>query len=356
MSSEQFITLAHAFALKRLPGSEIELQGEVPFAAVEPYRTEALGHLASHLELPGFRAGHVPADVALKKIGESAVLEEAVERFMRDFYPALVTEHKADVVGQPNVQVTKLAEGNPVGLLVRTAVYPEVVLPKNWRILGETVRLEPVPDTITDEVDNAITSLRRARAKAAAPGQDPKAEVKEEALPALDDAFAQGLGNFKNLEDLKIKIKENVKLEKEQKAKDKRRGEIINVLLKKISIEVPIIFVESELQKIMGQLKEDVTRFGLTFDGYLKQVGKTEEQLRGEFRDQAHKRATLQLALNKIAEEAKIEPEEEAVKTEMEHALKHFPDARPELLKVHIETIMRNERALQLLEGTEEKA
>ena len=361
MSSEQLTTLAKVFALKQLPGSEIELQGEVPFAAVESYHTEALKHLASHLELPGFRVGHVPADVALKKIGESAVLEEAVERFMRDFYPALVAEHKADVVGQPKVQVTRLAGGNPVGLLVRAAVYPEVVLPKNWRTLGEEVRLEPVADIITDEVDNAVTSLRRARAKADAPDTDPKAEVKEDDLPELDDAFAQGLGDFKNLEDLKTKIKENLKLEKEQKAKDKRRGEIIDALLKKISIEVPAIFVESELEKIMGQLKDDVTRFsahgrGLTFDGYLAQVGKTEEQLRREFRGQAHKRATLQLVLNKIAEESNIEPEEEEVKTEMGHALKHFPDARPDLLKVHIETIMRNERAFQLLEGAEEKA
>jgi trigger factor len=155
---------------------------------------------------------------------------------------------------------------------------------------------------------------------------------------------------------LKTKIKENLKLEKEQKAKDKRRGEIIEVLLKKMSVEVPAIFVESELEKIMGQLKDDVVRFGLTFEKYLKQVNKTEAQLRNEFRDQAHKRATLQLVLNKIAEEAKIEPDPEAVKTEMGHALKHFPDARPDLLKVHIETILRNEKTLQLLEGSEEKA
>lgn len=366
MSKEQLKTLAEAFTRKELPGSEVELSGEVPYSEVEPYRSEALGHLASHLELPGFRVGHVPKDLALKKIGESAVLEEAAERFMQAFYPTLVTEHKVDVVGRPHVQITKLATGNPVGLTVRAAVYPEIVLPKDWRALGSRVAQEPVADTTIPEVDEALEALRKARAKAAAPGADPKAEVAPEELPALDDAFAKSLGNFTNLDDLKAKIKENLKAEKEQKARDKRRGEVVEVLLKKTKVEVPAIFVESELEKIIAQMKDDITRMsaqggsapgrGLTFEDYLKQVGKTEEQIRADFRDQAHKRAKLQLALNKIAEEEKVVADKEAVEKEMKHALEHFPDADLDALRIHIETILRNEKTLQLLEEDEKRA
>ena len=35
----------------------------------------------------------------------------------------------------------------------------------------------------------------------------------------------------------------------------------------------------------------------------------------------------------------------------MKHALEHFPDANPELVKVHIETVLRNESTLKILEG-----
>jgi hypothetical protein len=33
--------------------------------------------------------------------------------------------------------------------------------------------------------------------------------------------------------------------------------------------------------------------------------------------------------------------------------MEHFPDARPELVRIHIETVLRNEKTLQLLEGSE---
>ena len=80
---------------------------------------------------------------------------------------------------------------------------------------------------------------------------------------------------------------------------------------------------------------------------------KTEAQVKDEFREQARKRAKLQLALNKLAEDEKIEADKEKVDEEMKHALEHFPDARPELVRIHIETVLRNEKTLQLLEGAE---
>ena len=95
----------------------------------------------------------------------------------------------------------------------------------------------------------------------------------------------------------------------------------------------------------------DITRFNIPYDDYLKRVGKTEEQLKDDFREQAKKRAKLQLTLNKIAEVEKIEAEKEAVEHEMKHALEHFPEAKPELLQIHIETVLRNEKVLRMLEG-----
>jgi trigger factor len=360
----QFEALAKSFAKKTLPASDIELTGEIPWETILPYRARALNALAVEIEMPGFRKGHVPEDMALKKIGEIPVLEEAVELFMRDFYPELLQTHATDAVGRPDIRITKLASGNPVALSVRTTVYPEVTLPKDWKSLAGKVELETVPDILDAEVEEALTSIRRARVKAdtvekdSSPagqqgnGSEPisTAQIPDTDLPALDDAFAQSLGTFADLADLKQKLKENMKLEKDQQAKDKRRGKIIESLLEKTKLEVPAIFVESELDKIVNQMKEDTKRFGLSFEEYLKRVEKTEEQMRAEFREQATKRAKLQLALNKLAEDEKIEADKEKVEEEMKHAMEHFPDARPDLVRIHIETVLRNEKALQLLE------
>jgi trigger factor len=342
--------IAKTFTQKELPDSEVELVGEIPFESIAPLENKALEHFQAEIELPGFRKGHVPLDMVKKRVGEIAVLEEAVELFMRDFYVTLVDSRSIDAVGRPTISITKLAPGNPVGISIRTAVYPNIELPKKWGELGKSVEVETVPDILDAELDEALTSIRRARYKADAaptsegvgeptdnvgsesPTIDPSAPVAEENLPALDDAFAQSLGDFKDLVDLKEKLRANMKNEKESQAKDKRRGKIIEALLEKTPVAVPVIFVDSELEKILGQMKEDVSRFGLSFEDYLKQSNKTEEQVRDDFRHQARKRAQLQLILNKIADDEKILADKEAVDHEMQHALQHFPDARPDLL------------------------
>ena len=329
---------AKSFVLKNLPESEVELVGEIPYSAVEPYRAQALHHIAEHLELPGFRPGKVPADMALKKVGELAVLEEAVELFVKNFYIELIEARKVEAVGRPDIRVTKLAAGNPVGLTVRATVYPEVTLPKNWKQLYEKIALEPSLPASDEEVSKTLEDLRQSRKK-------------DEVVPELNDEFAKSVGAFDNLEHLKTQIHKGIGEEKARKARDARRGKIIEALLQKSTLSVPRIFIESELEKIMSQMREDIARMGMKFEDYLKHSNKTEGAVRNEFREQARKRAQLQLLLNKIAQEEKLEADETAVATEIKHAMEHFPDANPELVKIHIETVLKNELALKLLEG-----
>ena len=59
-------------------------------------------------------------------------------------------------------------------------------------------------------------------------------------LPPLDDAFAQSFGDsFKNLDELKSKVGENLKLEKEQKLREKRRTKIMEKLVEEVKADLP---------------------------------------------------------------------------------------------------------------------
>jgi len=334
----KFAELAKNFSRRNLPESEVEFIGTIPAEEVASYRDKALGHIAEHLELPGFRPGKVPRDMALKKVGDMAVLEEAVEMLVKEFYPALIEEHKVDAVGRPDIRITKLAPGIPVELTIHLTLYPELSLPKNWKNVGESVALEPALPATEKEIDETLESLKKSR----------KAEV-------IDDEFAKSLGAFNTLEELRAQIKKGIDEEKARASRDARRGKIIDRLLDDVNVAVPKLFIESELEKIMAQMREDVARFGMKFEDYLKQSGKTEEGVRNEFRDQAKKRAKLQLTLNKIAAEEKLEPDHTAVEAELKHAIEHFPDANPELVRVHIETVLRNDMALRLLEEAGKK-
>ncbi len=348
--------VAKTFKIEKKPGSEVEISGEIPYEALVESEKAALKNIAGEIEMPGFRKGHVPQDIALKQVGELEVLQEAANMYLRELYPAIVEANTLDVVGRPEIHITKLASKNPVGLHIHTAVYPELTMPKDWKALAASVPAETSADVTDKDVEEALTSIRRAHAKAQS--QVPvsaDAVLKDEDLPALDDAFAKSLGNFLGVTDLTEKLRANMVEEKGQAARDKRRANIIDALLEKVEVDVPSLFVESEQEKIIGQMKDDVTRFGLTFEGYLEQVGKTEEALKEEFKEQATKRAKLQMVLNKIAAEEKIDADEKDVAEEMKHALEHFPDAKQDLLRVHVETVLRNEQVLKMLEQLETK-
>ncbi|HVV38822.1 MAG TPA: trigger factor [Candidatus Paceibacterota bacterium] len=339
----KFSETAKKFAFKKLPDSEVELSGEVPYEEVAPYRDRALKHMVEHMELPGFRKGKVPADMALKKVGELGVLEEAVEMLMQDLYPALLAEHKVDAVSRPDIRINKLAPNNPIGLILNIAVYPEVKIPLTWKTIGDSVPLEPAQPATDEEIKQTLESLQQSRKI--------KNEDGTEVVPELTDEFAKSVGAFETLEALKEQIKKGIGEEKARAAKDKRRGAIVDKLLEKVEVEVPRIFVESEQGKFLSQLKEDIARFNIPYDDYLKRTGKTEEQLLEDFRDQAYKRAKLQLTLNKIADDEKVVADDASVEAEIKHALEHFPDAKPELLRIHIETVLKNEKVLRMLEG-----
>lgn len=339
----QFEALAKTFAKKELPDSQVELKGAIPTEELAAYKDTALGHIAEHLELPGFRPGKVPKDMVLKKVGEMAVLEEALELLVKDFYPELIEAQQLDAVGRPEVRVTKLAPGNPVELSIIATVYPAVVLPKDWQKTGERIALEAAAPATDEELAQTLESLQKSRTTKDADGK--------EVVPELTDEFAKSVGAFESLEALKEQIRKGISEEKARAARDTRRGKIIDQVLAGTQVAIPKVFVESELEKILSQMREDVARFGMSFEDYLKNSGKTEESIRNDFREQATKRAKLQLTLNKIANEEKLEVDPTAVESELKHALEHFPDANPELVKIHIETVLRNELALKLLEG-----
>ena len=345
-NGEQLEALVAAFSIKSLPRSAAEISGDIPYEALEPHRTAALRELALQMELPGFRKGHVPEPMALQKIGEMGLLEEAVEYLMREFYPALIAEKKIDAVGRPSIRITKLVPGQPVSLVIETAVYPAILIPENFREL--TARIPATaPEPVTEsEFSKALEQLQQSRAT--------KSEGGAEQIPELNDEFAKSIGTFQSLEDLKAKLREGIAQEKAREARDKRRSAIIEALLQKISIDMPELFIESEVERMLSQMRADAARFGLEFNEYLKRIDKTEELLRTELRLPAEKRAKLQLVLNKIAQQEKIKASQEEIDREFQHALAHYADADQEALRTHVESILRNEKVLQMLEAKTE--
>ena len=161
----------------------------------------------------------------------------------------------------------------------------------------------------------------------------------------------QAMGPFTTVADFREKLKENLKLEKANLAKEKKRLKIVEKIIEEASVDTPEILIDIELDKILYRMESDITAMGMKFEDYLNHLKKTRDDLRKEFKGDAEKKAKLGLVLNKISEQEKLIADVEEVEKEVNHILEHYKDADPERARIHAQNILTNEKIFQFLEN-----
>ena len=357
--------------IKKLPKSEIEIEGEIPFSDLEIHREKAIQDLSSDLEVQGFRKGHIPEKIVLEKIGEPELLNKMAEQALGNAYPKIIIDNKIDPIAQPQITITKIAMNNPLGFKIKVPVMPEMKLPDYKNIAKDVVSKKEeikVEKEDTQKIINQVLESRQRQPQINADekqaridadnidGQLGSSTPKSEEKPELTDELVKTLGDFKDLKDFHQKVEAGVKKEKEIRAKEKVRLQIMEGIINETKIDLPDVVVKSELDKMIVGFKGDIERMGLKVDKYLKNINKSVDDLRVEWRGEAEKRAKSQLILNKIAIEEKIYPKKNNVEKEAEHLMSHYKNTDPNRIKIYVETILTNEAVMHWLEnGGEEQ-
>ena len=148
--------------------------------------------------------------------------------------------------------------------------------------------------------------------------------VKEKVLPSLDDEFAKTVG-FDNLEELKKRIREELKRAKEKAEKDKIKGEIMDRLIEENSFELPPSLVDSYFRQIVSNIMEGI-RKGVVDPS---QQPLNPEEFKARYMAVAEKQARGDIILDAIAEKENIEVSDE----EVEDLLKDMAERRGESLE-----------------------
>lgn len=352
---------------KDLPKSEVEFKIIVDADEFETYHAKGLHAIQQVVEVDGFRKGNAPEDRIVKKYGDMIILEEMANLALRTAYVKAVEEHKVNPISEPQVTITKIAKGNPLEMTITVPVMPELTLPAYKKLAKEAVNDNETVEVTEKDINDVLEELRKGRSTQSAlnhaheHGEDcdhtdeesnvDKTEKKDAVLPELNDEFAQSFGeSFKSLNDLKIKVGENLKLEKEQKLREKRRSAIMEKLIAETKADLPHVIVEGELNTMLAQMKQDITRFGGTFEDYLTHSKKTEDELKADWRNDAEKRAMTQLLLHKIAQAEKLTATDEEIEVELVRVLATVQDADEERARAYLYQALTNEKVLKFLE------
>jgi trigger factor len=148
-------------AVETLNPTRVKLTVEVPFDELKPSLDAAYKTIGGQINVPGFRAGKVPARIIDQRVGRGAVLQEAVNDALPRFYGQAVEENKIRPLGQPEVDVTEVPaeDGQDLKFTIEVDVRPELTLPDYDGVAIEVDVIDS--EAATADVESRMTALRQ---------------------------------------------------------------------------------------------------------------------------------------------------------------------------------------------------
>ncbi len=285
--------------IQKLPKSEIELKIEIPVLEFQAFIERAILNLGQNIEVPGFRKGKAPKEIIEREVGWDKILKMASEAAIKENYLKAIEENKIEAIGQPEITLLKLAQGNPLEFKAKVAILPDICLP-DYRQVGARIKKQK-NITITDE--------ELARLKA----------------------------------------------EKERIESQRVCQEILDKIAENLEVELPEVLIEAEKKRMLESLKLQVFQIFQfkNFEDYLAKINKTEKEIIDSFLPEAEKRIKNFLILKEIGRKEKIEVSESEVENEMNKILKNSfeTDIDLERLKNYTKEAIKSEKVFKFLES-----
>ena len=145
-------------------------------------------------------------------------------------------------------------------------------------------------------------------------------EVKQRTLPEWNDELAKEIGDFQTLDELKVRVREDLQKQAERSTLREYQDKVLNQLVEQTTVQYPPALLETEVDDLIEDLDSRLREQRLTLEDYLKIEGKTKEQLREEFKPRAEQRLKRALVLGRIVEAEKVEVQPEEVVEQIEQS------------------------------------
>ncbi|HYO44242.1 MAG TPA: trigger factor [Candidatus Limnocylindrales bacterium] len=153
-------------------------------------------------------------------------------------------------------------------------------------------------------------------------------ELREKVLPTADDAFAQNMGEYADLETFKADIDGRLRRNALDKARHEFSDKIIEYAVANATIELPEILVDQEVEVMHDEFRSQLVRQGIGEEAYLKATGQSEQELHAELRPRAEHRTKVLLVLSKIADVEGVVIPERDIAEQVEMARVRYQDPK----------------------------
>lgn len=281
--------------IQRLPDKSVELLITVPWSDVAAQYEKTVDEMVAHAEVAGFRKGKAPRNVVEPKLDKTKVYEEVLKVLIPSTYSHAVEEHKLHPIVSPKIELKEATEK------------------KDWVIRAITCEK---PEVVLKDYKKAIQDLKSAkRNKIWVPGKDvPEEKPKEKDEP-----------------------------------KKPTLDELLKALFDHVSIEIPMLLIEHEANRLLSDLIDQTKKLGLSVEQYLSSTGRTSETVRKEYEEQARRTLTLEFALEKIADSEGILISDDDIDTVIKTAKSDQEKESLMAQRYYIASVLRRQKTLDFL-------
>ncbi|MBH0009049.1 trigger factor [Salinibacterium sp. SWN1162] len=143
--------------VEKLSPTRVKLNISVTPEELKPSIDHAYGHIASQINIPGFRKGKVPPQLVDQRVGREEILNHAVSDGLDGFYRQAVTEEEIRVLGRPEADIVTWPEvkdfSGDLVLAIEVDVRPEFDMPAYDELTLTVDEVKVSADDVKDELD-----------------------------------------------------------------------------------------------------------------------------------------------------------------------------------------------------------
>jgi len=238
-----------AAKLTWLPKKTFELEFSVPWQAVKTASDKILTQLTKEAELQGFRKGKAPRKMVEETADKARLYGEVVNQLLPVAFAKAIKQHQLKPAVAPKIQIISAEEN------------------KAWRFKATSCELPKV------ELSDYQKIVKGALAK--------------------EKIWTPDKGSPEKKEEKKLTHTQKFNL-------------VAQALLKEIKLELPDLLAETERDRLLAKLLDQIQKLGLTIEQYAASNQKTVDQLKKEYQQTAENSLKLELILQAIANNRKV--------------------------------------------------
>jgi len=157
-------------------------------------------------------------------------------------------------------------------------------------------------------------------------------EIKRKELPELNDDFAREVSDFETLEEFREDLHHKMQEETENRYRHQLEEAVIEKASENCEVEIPEVLVEKQIDRMIGDIEQRLSTQGLKMEQFLEISGKSMDDFRNEYREEATKRVKANLVLDAILKKEGIEVEDHEIDDKIQELAQTYNDD-PERIK-----------------------